>query len=288
MHNNSSETIVDGLALYCAPVGWIPSHVVHYLGHPFVYPTASEVGRAIARGWKWDNVLGEILTKLVPEEQPSICEVGSNIGASLMMMLSVKPRAQVLCFEPSDRFRVFLNYNLTMAGYAGVRASTFIVSSTCGEGYIHTDLTSGSIREMPHLKIRQPAHITTLNHELSGLDTLSMIKTDTDGHDMEVLFGADLILLKHKPILFFEFCPGLMKIAPVDALERLGHFGYQQFICLDHLGFLVGITRDAGEAVKWSQTNVYCDILTCAEGSRAEQYLPSLCLPPKPPISAPA
>jgi len=272
-----------GLALYCDSMGWMPSRVVHYLGHPFVYPTGSQVGDAIASGWEWDGVLRPILAALVPDEKPMVCEVGSNIGASLLEILVAKPHARVLSFEPADRYRAFLEYNLALAGFTEVEVSASLVDSKPGTGFISTDGTSGSIRAMPHLTTTQAAPVTTLDEALRRHDPLTFLKTDTDGHDMEVLHGAEATLRHDRPVLFLEFCPVLMETPPVPELAWLQRLGYRRFVCLDNAGRLVGETTDPEQAVSWSDAYWYCDILTCPAGSPSEGRLGSLSLPPAPP-----
>lgn len=277
--------VPNGLALYCQSTGWIPSQVVQYLGHPFVYPIDSQVGVMIAGGWEWDNVLRPILAALVPDDEPMVCEVGSNIGASLLEILAVKPRARVLSFEPADRYRTFLEYNLRLAGFTEVDVSPCLVDSKPGSGFINTDGTSGSIREMPHLTTRQSAAVITLDDALRDRDPVTFLKTDTDGHDMEVLRGAEETLKRDQPILFFEYCPVLMLTAPGPELAWLQELGYRRLICLDHLGRLIGITTDSEQAASWSAAYTLCDILTCPSESPAERALASLSLPPAPPPS---
>jgi FkbM family methyltransferase len=269
-------TLPDGLGLYCASVGWVPCHVVQYLGKPFLYPTGSEVGVAIARGWEWDKVLRSLLERLVPEQQPVLCEVGSNIGASLLQILAAKPGARVLSFEPSDRFRAFLKYNLQLAGFTEVMVSPYLVGRESGRGFIHTDGTSGSIRQMPHLTSRQAAPVTTLDEVFRQGEPVSLIKTDTDGHDMEVLRGGEEVLRRDRPILFFEFCPMLMCSEPALDVAWLQTLDYMRFVCLNNLGYLVGVTTDAQQVVGWATEHLYCDVLTCAEGSVAQRRLESL------------
>ena len=273
-------TVPAGLGLYCESVGWIPSQVVQYLGNPFVYPTGSEVGAAIARGWEWDNVLRPLLDQLVPEDEPVVCEVGSNIGASLLEILAAKPRARIRSFEPSDRFRAFLKYNLQIAGFTDVTVSSDMLGRERGRGFIHTDATSGSIREMPHLTIHQVAQITTLDEVFREVDAVSFIKTDTDGHDMEVLRGGQEILRRDRPVLFFEFCPMLMCSEPAVDLGWLQTLDYTRFVCLNNFGDLVGVTTEVEQVIQWARENWYCDVLACADGSGAERRLDGLSLTP--------
>lgn len=275
--------IPDGLGLYCEPAGPVPCHVTQYLGHPFVYPVGSEVGAAVARGWEWDRVLRDIVQILLPEEDPTVCEVGSNIGASVLEILHVKPRARVSCYEPSNRFRAFLIYNLQLAGFGKVAVRPYLVDRNSGEGFIHHDHTSGSIRTMDHLGIRQEARVVTLDEEFRGREApLAFLKTDTDGNDLEVLQGGEALLREDHPVVFMEFCPGLMQTDAREGLVWLQAMGYGRFVCLDHLGFLVGVTSDAAKAVEWSVKHSYCDVLTCAAGSEADDLLARLALTPSP------
>ena len=262
----------------------MPSQVVQYLGHPFVYPIGSQVGDAIAGGWEWDNVLRPILSTLVPDEKPVVCEVGSNIGASLLEILVAKPHARVLCFEPADRYRGRTS-STTCAWPASATWRFWRCSSTpgLGTGFINTDGTSGSIRAMPHLTTIQAAPVTTLDEALLRRDPLTFLKTDTDGHDMEVLHGAEATLRRDRPVLFLEFCPVLMVTPATPELAWLQGLGYRRFMCLDNAGRLVGITTDPDQAASWSDAYWYCDILTCAEGSAADRRLDDLSLPAAPP-----
>ena len=280
----------SGLALWCESMGWMPSEVVQYLGHPFVYPTDSQVGTAIGNGWEWDNVLRPIVAALVPDDKPMVCEVGSNIGASLLEILAVKPHARVLAFEPADRYRAFLEYNLRLAGFSDIEISSSLVDRTPGTGFINTDGTSGSIRAMPHLTNVQAAPVTTLDQAWRHRDPLTFLKTDTDGHDMEVLHGAEETLRRDQPVLFLEFCPVLMVTPPAPELAWLQGLGYRRLVCLDNAGRLVGVTTDAEEAAAWADAYWYCDILTCPSGSAAEGRLDALArsLPPAPPSTRPA
>ena len=261
----------------------MPSQVVQYLGRPFVYPTGSQVGDAIANGWEWDNVLRPIVSTLVPDEKPTVCEVGSNIGASLLEILAVRPHARVVSFEPADRYRAYLEYNLALAGFTEVEISASLVDSKPGSGFINTDGTSGSIRAMPHLTTIQAAPVTTLDEALRGHEPLAFLKTDTDGHDMEVLHGAEATLRRDRPVLFLEFCPVLMVTPPAPELAWLQALGYRRLMCLDNAGRLVGVTTDPEQATAWADAYWYCDILTCAEGSPADRGLDRLSLPPAPP-----
>lgn len=277
----------DGLGLYGPSTGWMSTQVTMHLGRPFVFPTGSQVGDAISNGWEWDRVLRDLLEKLVPEEEPVVLEVGSNIGASLMEILAAKPKARVYPFEPSDRYRAYLEYNLQLAGADHIKVSPRLVSREAGTGFVHTDGTSGSIRPMPHLIIRQEAEITTLDATCSDKGRVCFIKTDTDGNDMEVLAGAEQILRRDQPPIFMEFCPQLMLSDPLKDLAWLQSLGYRRLVGLSPTGALVGVTTEGTQLVKWAGEHGYIDVVSCADRTHAERSLDGL-LASLPPATTPS
>jgi hypothetical protein len=93
-------------------LGLVSTNETVYLGRPFHYPTDSIIGQQIGSGGEWDSVLRPIVRVMLPDEAPVICEVGSNIGASLLQILTVKPEARVIAFEPSTRFLPLFRLNL--------------------------------------------------------------------------------------------------------------------------------------------------------------------------------
>jgi hypothetical protein len=76
--------------------------VTTYLAHRFVYPAGSWVGAQIANGVAWTPVLRDIADLV--EEDACIVDVGSNLGASLLQMLAVRPEARAIAIEPSVRY----------------------------------------------------------------------------------------------------------------------------------------------------------------------------------------
>jgi hypothetical protein len=92
-----------------------------------LYPVDSLIGRFLEAGKEWDRIFRTLVEELVLEEEPVICEVGSNIGASLLQVLAAKPQAYILAFEPSRRFRPFLERNLELAGADRVKVYSHMV-----------------------------------------------------------------------------------------------------------------------------------------------------------------
>jgi FkbM family methyltransferase len=250
----------------------------HYFGKPFVYPLGSVIGRRLERGQEWDSFLQAILPVLVEEEEPTICEVGSNIGASLMQVLAAKPRARVLAFEPSDHFRSYLLRNIGFAGVSDrVRVYPYLAGSEAGaKELFHNASTASAVigsYEGPELSGTQLVETVTLDAILAG-ERVHFIKVDTDGFEFEVLQGATSTLREWRPSLHLEFSTLLIP-EPLRNLAWLQRLGYKRLLCLTPLGDFIGVTEDPSQAVKWAQDGeaLYCDIVTCFEGSEAEARL---------------
>lgn len=239
---------------------------VYYLGRPFVYPTESLIGRFLERGRGWDNVLQTLLKALVPEENPVICEIGSNIGASLMQILAAKPGARVLAFEPSDRFRPYLLRNLDLAGATGsVEIYPWAVGKEPDTAMLYNNTSSASAVSRGYgdhePRGEQEIQVVKLDDVLDG--RVDFVKIDTDGFEFEALRGAETILRDNRPALSFEFTPYLIP-SPVDGLTWLSNLGYERYLCLTPRGEPIGVTGDPDQAVAWTNDD-YCDIVACHE-----------------------
>ncbi len=250
-----------------------------YLGKPFVYPPKSSIGKRLGRGEEWDWFLRTVLLALVKEKEPTICEVGSNIGASLMQILAAKPRARVLAFEPADHFRSHLLRNIELAGASDrVRVYPNLVGREPGTEKLYYGFSTASAIGVRNYRGRghrlwgeQVVGMITLDAVLAG-ERVHFIKVDVDGLDFEVLRGAENALKAWKPSLHFEFATFLIP-EPVQNLAWLQGLGYKRLLCLTQRGKPIGITEDPSEAAKWAQDIGYCDIVTCPEGSEAEARL---------------
>jgi FkbM family methyltransferase len=271
-------------------LGWVPSGTTTYLGHPFVYPLDSGIGRQIARGEEWDATLGVVISALLSMDEPVICEVGSNIGASLLQIKKVKPLAYIIAFEPSDRFRPFLERNLELAAIKRAEVSPLLLGRQQGTIWLYNTNSSASVcvkyehgsssrRKGPRRK--QLTTMTTLDEVFCQRPRVDFIKVDTDGFDFQVISGAEATLKRDSPILYFELWPAAFKLAsklsmPVDDMMWLQSIGYRRFVCFTPSGELKGVTDNAEQAVAWAETKGYCDILACPDGSPYEARVESL------------
>ncbi len=276
-------------------LGTVPARETLYLGHPFLYPYNSTIGDLVGRGQEWDPVLRKEASALLPGAQPTICEVGSNIGASLLQILAAKPHARVVAFEPSARFRPFLERNLQLAGFDGVEVFPQALGREPGSMWLYRDSTTAMHRHRASTTAtsgnafppgyeprgKELVEVTTLDQALGDRAPLDFLKVDADGFDFEVLRGGETTLERDQPVLHFELQPGLVDpvaSAPAE-LGWLQSLGYRRLLCLTPMGRLIGTTEDPLQATAWADAHGYCDVLTCAMGSAPERKLKSIEFP---------
>lgn len=258
-------------------VGFVPSGHATYLGHSFKYPRESLIGRQIAAGGEWDASLVEIVEEVLPMPAPVVCEVGSNIGASLVQIKRAKPDARIFAFEPSDRFRPFLEKNVALAGLTDVTVSSSLLGRSPGTIALYNNSASASAarpRDPGVLRPRraQRVPVTTLDAALPTDTTVDLIKVDTDGFDFEVLRGAQATIARESPVLYFEYFPALLE-SPQTDLAWLQTLGYETFFCFDPSGRFSGRSTNVAQTTRLARLLDYCDILACPRDAPLEAQL---------------
>ncbi len=241
------------------------SRLTQYGPYAFRYPSRSIVGRAVAGGLTWDPHLTRLVAGLPPSAL--VCEVGSNIGASLLTMVCARPDLRFVCFEPSLRFLPYLRENVETNGLGGrVTVEPRLVGPD-GEQWLLTSNTStGSV-----VPGRYDGHIPLDSQDLTsvGLDgyfaalgeTPAFLKVDTDGFDHKVLESARGLLADARPTLAVEYTPALLTRAgsSPDALrELLLACGYRT---ADLYGGDGGLRRERHPLGDPIQTDSYLDLV---------------------------
>jgi FkbM family methyltransferase len=212
------------------------------------------------------------LDLVLPRDEPLlIAEVGSNIGASLAQMITVRPKAWYVCFEPAERFRSVLVRNIGENHWENVTVEESLVGSRAETVQLFTNTSTASVAKRhygEHVFLdASMRRVVTLDDYFSDAERLDLIKTDTDGFDFDVLLGASVVLSRLAPALYFEFAPFLAQNVGregSDILASLGNLGYGRFLVFAQAGDLLLLTDDPADVIELADEHQYVDVLTAS------------------------
>jgi FkbM family methyltransferase len=209
---------------------------------------------------------------VLPRDEPLVvAEVGSNIGASLAQMISVRPEARYVCFEPAERFRDVLVKNVNENNWENVTVEESLVGSSAETVRLFTNTSTASVAKRhygEHVFLdASTRQVITLDDYFSDVERLDLIKTDTDGFDFDVLLGASAVLSRFAPALYFEFAPFLARNVGrdgTDILAYLGNLRYRRFLVFAQAGDLLLLTADSADVIGLADEHKYVDVLTAS------------------------
>jgi len=185
------------------------------------------------------------------EDDSIVIDVGANVGDTLVGMVGSNENLQYICVEAADDFYNDLKKNAdALKGKNGnLKISTvqqFVgmdiddVSLTGKGGTKHAVIDGGSLKSKSLAAILGEMDVSK--------DKLSLLKTDVDGFDWDVI-RSSYDLLGHHPYIFFECqydTPNQVdsyKSMFVDLLER----GYSGFAFFDNYGQYICSVGDMGD-----------------------------------------
>jgi FkbM family methyltransferase len=125
-------------------------------------------------------------------------DVGANVGQTATALRAAFPAAEILCFEPVET--TYRELSATVSGMSGVRIFNLALSDSAGGAVMHTydsSLLSSLEADAPFTRDRVPTSTITCRKETldafcaaEGVDSIDLLKIDTEGHDLSVLRGA--------------------------------------------------------------------------------------------------
>jgi FkbM family methyltransferase len=136
-------------------------------------------------------------------------DVGANIGHyTCRLATCVGPSGRVLAFEPICETFELLAGNIRVAGLGNVTLINAAASSVCSVLSMDVPLYDKSgLRNFyqAHLVPGGPLQVLCLPLDALILPVrVRLIKVDAEGHDLEVLYGAESIIARDRPTLIIE------------------------------------------------------------------------------------
>jgi len=184
----------------------------------------------------WSSLRG--VAAWVSREKPlpnhiRVLDVGACIGAFTMEVLRVAENAEIDAFEPSDMAWPYLQYNLS---WSNVRLHNVACSDKDGVAMLACpDKRIGT--ETLHGKDGRPVRTVTIDGFISG--KVDIIKIDVEGHEVEVLKGAERTIDRWHPNLIVELVDKNQALSGrrvedvVNVIARHGYRNSQQITIND-------------------------------------------------------
>lgn len=170
-------------------------------------------------------------------DEAVIFDVGANIGAMTLALAQRNPRAHIHSFEPTQYALQKLGRNLALnpalAGRVTVnpvfvgRASSPVTDAAAYASWRVDGRAAGTHATHHGSPMQALAATTTLDDyvDARGIPQVHLVKIDTDGHEFEVLAGAQKLLALSRPRIVMEVCPYLLdeqKLTLKDYTKVLG------------------------------------------------------------------
>lgn len=137
---------------------------------------------------------------------PTIIDVGSNIGFSALNFKRRKINSNLICIEPISLNRKYFSSNLKNYEYnlmpLGVGETDEKIKIGIPEGTYDTGLYSKNFINKNSIEIQIRPLDKIFN--FFSIDNADIIKIDVEGMEFDVLKGAESIIKKYNPVLYFE------------------------------------------------------------------------------------
>lgn len=170
-----------------------------------------------------------------------IFDVGANVGVLTLIFASKAKNGFVHAFEPTDfalaKFKRNLELNEAVKNRIQV-TQTFVssVSESKSNLKAYSSWPVVSDEEKHHIhrgvdKTTQNIPSITLDEycEKYKIEKITLIKIDTDGHELEVITGASKALQKYRPQLIFEIGIYIMNERGVSFEDYISFFDKHQY-----------------------------------------------------------
>ena len=190
----------------------------------------------------WSAIEVDLFRLLLPHETGVCIEVGANIGMHTVPLAQLCSRGEVICYEPQRPIyhvmcaNVALNNCLNVCtrraavgagtGRIEIQSSDYDTpwnygSFSISKGFDQEGTYGGAVKS-------EMVDLVSLDQDpaLGHLTEVNLLKIDAEGHEVDVIRGAEQLIRRHRPDIFVE--PGSPE--NTDMLRDLmaGH-GYSGF-----------------------------------------------------------
>lgn len=197
----------------------------------FLLEEGDLISDCLIRGEFWEEELKSIFDQYL-NKSSVVIEVGSYIGDHTVYLSKLCKK--IYAFEGTTENYYQLCANLLLNKCNNVEASNILVGREVGM-WRHSCLEKEDpYPDIPNNKagvvfIQDSSgdiYTESLDNCLFYLDGLDLIKTDVEGMDLEVLYGAESLIEEFRPLILFEYNAPVSKQPLEDYIKFLERFGY--------------------------------------------------------------
>jgi FkbM family methyltransferase len=163
--------------------------------------------RLTSERWREAEIEMELLEALADPHREAI-DIGANVGHYAMQLSRLVPR--VHAFEPHPRLAYVLRRNLP----GNVHVSNQAVSNQDGRAVLTAPVFSRPVEGMASISpgaaiFGQAERVTRVRVRCTTLDSMAgrdigFVKVDVEGHEMQVLAGAAVLIAQQRPVFLVE------------------------------------------------------------------------------------
>jgi FkbM family methyltransferase len=181
-----------------------------------------------------------------------IMDVGANVGDSALLILD-EISCRIVCVEGDPEWLGFLEQNVgarpevviapVLISGAGEEQLVSIVHADAGTSQVVPAASRGSgVRTVP---------VGQLINSYPELERVRLVKSDTDGFDVELVRAYARAFAASRPVLFFEYDPRATRIVtpgvvPSELFDDLAELGYSHAVVWTNGGHVIGSSSVRG------------------------------------------
>lgn len=183
----------------------------------YIDPTDQPIGTSLYGKGVYEQQTTDICRRFV-EEGMFVADIGANIGYySLLLSDLVGEDGLVYAFEPESHCYEVLDTNIKLNNSDNILAENLAITNTIGT----SKLRISSNNKGQNRIINNSENNKTINVETQTLDNyvsenleekLDLIKIDIEGSEPDALYGMEMILDTHRPLIVMEFSPHLWDV----------------------------------------------------------------------------